>query len=675
MRGLSRFIFFRKSSSEPNSGPSSPKQFGAFSGVFVPTFLSIIGVIMYLRLGYVVGQAGVLWSILIILLAVSVTFSTGLALSSITSNIRIGSGAVYSIISKTLGIEVGGSVGIPLYLAQVFSVALYVLGFAEGWQFLFPSHSLLMVSVVTFCVLLGILSISTEFAIKAQFIVFLVTLVSLFSIFSGGEGWFLQYAELPYFGSFSQDGFWDLFALFFPAVTGLMAGIGLSGELSDPKRQIPRGVLSALVVTTIIYIAMVLWFGSVASLDELSMNSLLIVEVAAYGPIVLAGILAATFSSALTTFVAAPRLLAALSESSIVPFSGFFQVKHQGEPRRALIFTSLVILSALLLGSLDAIAPILTMFFLITYAMINLVVFLEQSLGLPSFRPTFRVPRFVSLYGALGSIVFMFLISPTAGILSLVFLGGLYISLVRRHLVAQDGDVRSGLFRSLAEWAAKKVQTLPESRRHTWKPNILLPALTTTTVFGNFPLIKAIAYPNGTMTVLGMKVKHKESKPHGEEATFEATTEEAIELDEIVKKFAQEGIFTSSSLLRTDDYSKGIALALEAIESQIFHPNILFLPFKPQQLNSYAMERIYAAAHENMVSVVLFDRDEELSLGSQEDIHVWIHPRVLDQEFYADRDFDLSLLLAYKLQRNCGRVASPCGWWSRRLKKLQRKHI
>ena len=106
-------------------------KFGAFNGVFIPTFLSIIGVILFLRLGFIVGSAGILPTMGIILLAVSVTFATGLSLSSITTNIRIGSGGAYSIISKTLGLEIGGSVGIPLFFAQIFSVTLYLFGFME----------------------------------------------------------------------------------------------------------------------------------------------------------------------------------------------------------------------------------------------------------------------------------------------------------------------------------------------------------------------------------------------------------------------------------------------------------------------------------------------------------------------------------------------------------------
>ena len=637
---------------------SSPvKKFNAFNGVFIPIFLSILGVILYLRLGYVVGNAGIPWTIAIILLSVSITLSTGLSLSSITTNIRLGSGAAYSIISKTLGLEVGGSVGIPLYLAQDFSVALYLLGFAEAWQFSFPDHPFKIVALTAFLVLFGITLVSTSFVVRVQFIVFLVVLCALASIFLGGGGEWVQMVTTPAIAQGLPDReFWPLFALFFPAVTGLMAGIGLSGELKDPKKQIPKGVLSSLLITTLVYIAMVFKLGHSASSEALVENSLILVDLAAYGPLVLFGILCSTFSGALTIFVAAPRLMRALASNSIIPFSSFFVQSHKGEPRNAILFSSSIIFTFLLFGSLDSIAPVLTMFFLITYSMINLVVFIEQSLGLPSFRPTFRIPIIVPLYGALGSILCMFLISAPAGIIALIFLFATYVTLVKRNLVQDEGDVRSSLFRTLSEWAAKKVQNLPESTQHTWKPNILLPALDSATVLGNFPLMRAIAFPNGTMTVLGMKVHQKNSKPSkdypGVEMSKKAQVYDMESLEVLVDKFGSEGIFTSSSLVDVDDYSKGIAIAIDAIESQVFHPNIIFLPFKPRQFTPQALQRIYDATLENSMSLVLFDRDEDTGLGSEQDIHVWISPDVLEQEFYDDREFDLALLLGYKLMKN-----------------------
>lgn len=630
------------------------KKFGAFLGVFVPTFLSIIGVILYLRLGYIVGTAGIPLTILIILLAGLTTLATGLSLSSLTSTIRLGPGGGYSLVSKTLGLEVGGSVGIPLALAQTFSVVFYIFGFSEAWQFIFPGHpqAAILYTIIAILFLLSFFKITA--AITAQFFVFLLILASLVSIYLGGGQWF-DGLPGPWAGMETGDvPFWSLFALFFPAVTGLMAGIGLSGDLSDAKKQIPRGVLWAIVTTTIIYIVTVFWLGHAAPPGDLIENNLIMVSVSAWPPIVLAGILAATFSSALTTFVAVPRLLQALGETTILPMSAFFAKKNKsGEPHNSTLFVTVLIVVTLALGSLNSIAPLLTTFFLIAYSIINLAVFSEMALGLVSFRPTLKIPKFVPLYGFLSSLAFMFLISPIAGLIALFFLFGVYIWLIKRNLIQKEGDVRSGLFVAVAEWAARNIVKLPESRKHTWKANILLPVVITRTLLGNFPLIKAIAFPKGTMTVLGVNLlKKEESAPDSADLTKEEIQEELKELPDLVKKFGEEGIFTSSSIIDTDDYTDGVCISMEAIGGQVFHPNILFLPFKADRLAKRSLSRIFETANKHEVGVIIFDRDTDIGLGSEQDIHVWLPKEVLENEFYDDRVFDLAMLTAYKLYRN-----------------------
>jgi solute carrier family 12 sodium/potassium/chloride transporter 2 len=638
---------------EKKKKKTGSRKFGAFSGVFIPTFLSIIGVILFLRLGYIVGVAGVAGAIAIILLSVSVTLSTGLALSSITTNIRIGAGGAYSIISETFGLEMGGSVGIPLFLAQAFSVALYVFGFAETWAFLFPEHDFLTILLGAFLSVFLLVFVSTKLAVDAQKLVFLIVCLSLACVFFGGDvsGWGLS---TPLVGAFREMPFWYLFALFFPAVTGLMAGVGMSGELSDPKRQIPKGVIYGLGVTTVIYLAMVLWLGLSATPAELIGDNLIVVTLSAFPQVVLAGILAATFSSALTTFVAAPRVLMALGESSILPFSEKLTVKTgKGEPRNAILVTGAIVVALLLIGSLNIVAQILTIFFLITYAMINIAVYVEQSLGLTSFRPTFKIPMFVTFYGAVSSVVIMFLINVPVGIASIAFVFLTYALLMNKKLKQKRSDVRSGLFREVSEWAARKVASLPGERKHVWKPNILVPVLTTTTLFGSFPLIKSIAYPHGTITMLGLRlIKNVRNNPEKEGITRDEIEEELTQLPTLVRKLSGEGIFTGSSTVEVKEYVEGIIVSLEAMDSQVFSPNILFLPFRPGKLSKPALKRIVRASRKTRVGTAIFDRDEELSLGSEKDVHVWISPRAMEKDFYEDRYFDLAALIAYEIQRD-----------------------
>jgi len=629
-----------------------PPKFNAFNGVFVPTFLSIIGVILFLRLGFIVGNAGILAAIAIIFLAISVTIATALSLSSITTNIRIGSGGVYSIISKTLGLEVGGSVGAPLYMAMILSTTLYLFGFTEAWQFIWPDHNTYLIVLASALSVYVLTYFSTKAAVRLQAIIFALIILALLSFFGGG-GWINNSLDTPLVGDFGEYSFWALFALFFPAVTGIMAGLGLSGELEDPKRQIPKGIISATLITAAIYFLAVIYLGFSTNADQLINDPEAAVGLARYAPLVIIGVLVSTYSSALTTFIAAPRLLRAMAEKNLFPgSSSVVKSNERGIPQTAVIISALLVTTTLLLGDLNAVAPFITMFFLLTYAIINVVVFIEQSIGLVSFRPTLSVPRIIPLYGAVASTIFIFLINVLAGVLSIIFMFVSYIYLVERRLPSQEGDLRSGLFTAFSEWAAKKVLTLPESTKHTWKPSILLPVIDTRTLLGNFSIIKSITFPNGTMTVLGLDIKQTEYTP--DEAS-ESRTQRRSDLEELpalIKKFGEEGIFTSTANVEADNYTQAVSISLEAIEGQTFPPNILFLPFKPQVLSDSSLTKILDTSKRHRVGVVLFDRDQEASLGSEEDIHVWLSPDIINQDMMKGRDYDLSLLLAFRLYKN-----------------------
>jgi nucleotide-binding universal stress UspA family protein len=317
------------------------QQFGTFSGVFTPTLLTILGVIMYLREGWVVGNAGLLGAWLIILIARTITACTGLAMSSITTNIRIGAGGAFSIISQSLGLEVGGSVGIPLYLAQALAVAMYIFGFREGWRWVFPEHPALLVDLATYAVLFAIAAISANFAFRIQYLIMVIIAGSLVSVliaaFQGSMQhpvtWWGKFPGAPEDG-FSGVGFWRVFAVFFPAATGIMAGVNMSGELKTPRRSIPIGTITAIALSTVIYLVLAYWLARSATAEELISNYTIMIDRAAWGPIVLAGLLGATFSSALASLVGAPRILHALGEHRILPGGNWFaQRTPAGEPR------------------------------------------------------------------------------------------------------------------------------------------------------------------------------------------------------------------------------------------------------------------------------------------------------------------------------------------------------
>lgn len=459
------------------------KLYGTFAGVFTPTLLTILGVIMYLREGWVVGNAGLIGAWLIILISFIITTATGLSLSSITTNIRIGAGGAFSIISQSLGLEVGGSIGIPLYLAQALAVVMYIFGFWAGWRWIFPDHPAILVDFGVFALLFIIAYISAGLAFRVQYLILLVIASSLASVaYAAYSGSMTE--PINWWGAFPgsiETGFsgitlWGVFAVYFPAATGIMAGLNMSGELKDPRRSIPIGTLAAIGVSLVIYIALAYWLARTATPDELVNNYTIMIERSAYGRLVLGGLLGATFSSALASIVGAPRILQALGEHNILPRSEWFAKRsNSGEPRNAMLFTGVIVIFALMFRNLNAVAPLVTMFFLITYGMINVVVLIEQSLRLVSFRPLFRIPKAVPFIGTVGCLFAMFIVNPIFSLVAVVIVVAIHGSLIRRHLKAPFGDVRSGLFVAIAEWAAKKVNDMAASKERTWTSNLLIP--------------------------------------------------------------------------------------------------------------------------------------------------------------------------------------------------------
>ena len=235
------------------------KKFGTFGGVFTPTLLTILGVIMYLRLGWVVGNAGLLGALVIIIISYGITLTTALSMSAITTNIKLGAGGAYAIISQALGLEVGGSLGIPRYVSQGLAVTMYIFGFREGWLMIFPDHPAFLVDILVFVVLYGIAYISADLAIKTQYIVMGIIFLSLISIvIAATQGSMtipteeaLKWGNFSDVGGSSSERFWLVFAVFFPASTGIMAGANMSGELADPRKSIPKGTLWAIGVSLV----------------------------------------------------------------------------------------------------------------------------------------------------------------------------------------------------------------------------------------------------------------------------------------------------------------------------------------------------------------------------------------------------------------------------------------
>lgn len=459
--------------------PSSERRFGAFGGVFTPCTLTILGVIMFLRFGQVVGNAGIWQALLIVLLAKTITLITALSLSAIAANSRVEGGGAYFMISRSLGIEAGGAIGLVFYISQAISVALYVIGFSEVLLATVPGlpGDLRVVGSVVNIAVLACVYIGAGWTIKLQYLILALLGLAIGSFLIGAVGaidtahvqgnWRPTYAE--------GEGFFTMFALFFPAVTGVMAGANMSGDLRDPARAIPRGTLAAIAATGLVYIALILLLGVTASWRELRAESLILARIAVWSPAILIGVFAATLSSALGSMMGAPRILQAMAKDGIDDRLRPFAVAggRQREPRRAMLLSFVIAQAGVMIGDLDAIAPIITMFFLITYGALNLATFAESFTGNPSWRPTFRWSHWATaLAGALLCLATMFVIDPAWATAAILVMFLIYRWLQRQNLESTWGDVYSG---AALERVRRNLLFLEQERYHAknWRPTIL----------------------------------------------------------------------------------------------------------------------------------------------------------------------------------------------------------
>jgi len=454
-------------------------KFGTFGGVFTPCTLTILGVIMFLRFGQVVGQAGVIYALLIVLASKTITTLTTLSLSAIATNTRVKGGGAYYLISRSLGVEFGGAIGVVFYLAQAISVAMYVIGFTEAFVSTFPSMSshfmaiATIINIVTFvCVYIG-----ASWTIRVQYFILATLAAALASFYIGAyrdlDLSILQANLQPHFAE--GESLFTMFALFFPAVTGIMAGANMSGDLENPSRSIPRGTLLAVAVTGLVYASQAILLAGVAPFETLSSNNLIIREISVWPVLITAGVFAATMSSALGSMMGAPRILQAFARDDIFKSLSFFGAGSgtSREPRRATVLTFVIAQFSILLGDLNAIAPIITMFFMITYGLLNLATFYEAITRNPSYRPTFRYCHWsLSLAGTVGCVAVMFLINWVWATVSIIVIAGLHWYIRYCEIEARWGDLNSGV---IFERARRSLLRLEEEAYHpkNWRPVIL----------------------------------------------------------------------------------------------------------------------------------------------------------------------------------------------------------
>ncbi len=464
---------------QDNLPESTSAKMGTFAGVFTPSILTILGIILFLRLGYVVGSAG-LWKALIVIgLANTISVLTSISLSVVATNFKVKGGGVYYLISRTLGLEFGGAIGIVLFLAQSVSIAFYCLGFGEVVSSFWGEGStwrvqLIALAAVSFLFVLAWLG--ADWATRFQYVVMAVLGAALVSFFLGGLP-LASLTRLTHNWASPENGppFWAMFAIFFPAVTGFTQGVSMSGDLRDPGRSLQVGTFWAVGISIIIYFGTALILAATLPLTQLAGDYQALKKVALFQPLVDAGVIAATVSSAMASFLGAPRILQSLAGDKIFKLLDPFALGAgpANNPRRGVLLTAVIAYAAVGFGRLNLIAPVVTMFFLISYGLLNYATYYEARAKSPSFRPRFRwFDSRLSLLGGLACLGIMLAIDPAAGAVAAALLFGLHQYLKRLALPLRWADSqKSHHLQQVREHLIAASREVDHPRN--WRPQVL----------------------------------------------------------------------------------------------------------------------------------------------------------------------------------------------------------
>jgi len=449
------------------SKPITSKKFGTLSGVLLPAIINLFGVIFFLRMGWIIGNSGLFCTLLIISLSCLVTLITAFSISATVTNMKMGAGGVYFMLSRTFGIEAGSAICLPLYLAQTIGISFSISGFTESIHPFISFIPAPVISILILGVITGVAFFSTSLALRSQTVIFFILILSFASIFLGKKTFIPEEVA-----TLQTLPFWMLFPLFFPAVTGIESSIGLAGDLKNPRFSLPIGIIGAVLTGFIIYVSISVYLAHYISKSVLLSHPHILQEIAWIKQLVLVGIWGGTLSVSLSSIVSTPRTLHALAEDGVI-FRFFGKnLGNSQNPRVAILCTTLIALIGILFGNINSIAPILTMFFLLSYCMLNLAAGLEGFFQNPSWRPTFRTHPLISLSGATLCFFCMLMMSVFATFLSAIFALSIYVALKKRSFKSNWDDIRQSILLFLSRSAIYRLSTTPKGPK-TWRPNLL----------------------------------------------------------------------------------------------------------------------------------------------------------------------------------------------------------
>ena len=626
----------------------SAKRFGT-APVFFTAISTILGAILFLRFGFAVGTLGFWGVVMIIVLGHVVTIPTALAISEIATNKRVEGGGEYFIISRSFGLNIGGTIGIALFFSQAISVAFYIIAFTEAFEFLFNWISsdfgfTLPRQAISIPAMLGlsyiILKKGANLGVKALYFVVAILALSLVLFFFGSgteaapEAYNFKVAE-----SRNMQDFFMVFAIIFPAFTGMTAGVGLSGDLKNPSKSIPLGTVTATFAGLIIYIFIIYKMAGSASAQEMIDNQLIMSKIAIFGFLIIPlGLAASTISSALGSVMVAPRTLQALAADQTFPSKKVNEFLGKGkgdsnEPYNSTLITCIIALFFVALGNVNAVAEIISMFFMVTYGSLCLISFLNHFGSSPSYRPSFRSKWYLSLLGFLVAVWVMFKIKSLYAILAIGLIVILYSYINYHHKNRQglSGIFLNSLFqlnRNLQVYLQKKKA---KNKDMEWRPSAVCISKSGFDRDTGFHVLNWISYKYGFGTYI-----HKIPGYYSHQ-----THQESIEIQKKLReRFDQKANHVYIDTLISPSFTSAIAQTIQIPGISGMENNMVLFDFSRDD------DSELASIIDNLPLVNAGEFDIGIISGSESPtkfkngIHIWVRPIDLENA-------NLMILLSY----------------------------
>jgi amino acid transporter len=629
------------------------KSFGT-APVYFTAIATILGAILFLRFGYAVGTLG-FWGVIgVILVGHMVTLPTALAISEISTNKRVEGGGEYFIISRSFGMNIGATIGFALFVSQAISVAFYIIAFTEAFEFFFRwvntrFNFILPRQVISIPAMIGlsilILKKGASVGMKTLYVVVAILILSLLLFFLGST----EHGETTRFSIMSaergdMDQFFVVFAIIFPAFTGMTAGVGLSGDLKRPGRSIPLGTVLATLTGMIVYFFIVYKLAASAELSTLSDpdNQLVMGDIAIAGAFVIPlGLAASTFSSAIGSILVAPRTMQALAADSSFPSKRLNRFLRKGrgetnEPFNATLVTVIIALVFVIIGDVNKVAGIISMFFMVTYGSLCLISFLHHFGSSPSYRPSFSSRWYISLLGFVASIWVMFKIDTWFALASILIMALLYIYINyvhrnRKGLVAIFTNALFQLNRGLQVYLQ---QTRKSRGSKEWRPSAICISRDSFKRDKAFQLLNWISFKYGFGTYIHL-IEDYYSKSSRKRSD--------AEMEKLIKNFKGKQSHVYVDTMISPSYTSAVAQAIQLPGISGMENNMVIFEFsREDQENLQEIVENFSLVNAGNFDVCIFC-SSDMTIIPKKGIHVWI--RSSDYE-----NSHLMILLSFIIQ-------------------------